>query len=167
MAEDAQQNRSTGGLKEKHLTFSLAGEDYALSIQSVREIVGLLDVTMVPNTPEFVLGVVNLRGKIIPVIDLRIKFGMPPGVRSEENCTIVVETANAETGVLVDKVAEVVDISPEQVEPAPQMGIDLDTRFLKGVGKIEGSVQLILDIDEVLTDLNIPLGNGDEGADNG
>ncbi len=140
----------------KHLTFCLSKEQYALSIRNVQEIVGALDVTVVPQTPHYVLGVVNLRGKIIPVVDLRAKFGMPASVATAETCTIVVETSRAEMGLLVDRVCDVVAIDASVVDPPPTLGLDIDTKYLRGIGKVEGRVQLILDIEQVLRDADLP-----------
>lgn len=138
---------------QKLLTFSLGGEGYGVSILKVKEIIGMLDITPVPRTPDFIKGVINLRGKIIPVMDLRIKFGMEEKEYNERTCIIVVEVNLKGTerllGVVVDMVSEVVTISSEQIEPPPEYGMKLEHNFILGIGKIKERVVIILDIDEV------------------
>ena len=142
------------GHEGKYLTFALGAEEYGLEILKVREIIGFLEVTAVPQTPEYVMGVINLRGQVIPVVNLRAKFGMPVIERTEETCIIVVEIAqegmDVSTGIIVDKVQEVLDISAENIESPPEFGTDVDTNFILGMGKIGDSVKILLDIDRVL-----------------
>ncbi|NLW88014.1 MAG: purine-binding chemotaxis protein CheW [Planctomycetes bacterium] len=135
----------------KYLTFVLAGEEYGLEILKVREIIGMMDITAVPRTPEFVKGVINLRGKVIPVVDLRLKFGMQQADQTAETCIIVVYVGDMEMGILVDKVSEVLDISGEDIEEAPSFGVNVDTEFILGIGKAGGKVTILLDIGRVLT----------------
>ncbi len=139
----------------KYLTFALAHEEYGLEILKVREIIGYMDVTLVPKTPKYVLGVINLRGQVIPVIDLRTKFGMETAQRTEETCIIVVEITRNDRavsmGIVVDHVSEVLDITEEMIEPTPQFDTDLDTSFILGMGKIGDKVKILLDIDKVLS----------------
>jgi purine-binding chemotaxis protein CheW len=138
----------------KYLTFALAHEEYGLEILKVREIIGYIDVTAVPQTPPYVKGVVNLRGQVIPVIDLRTKFGMETAEVTDETCIIVVEIAHAgrkfNTGIIVDRVQEVLDIAGGQIEEAPQFGASVNTDFILGMGKVGDSVKILLDIDKVL-----------------
>ena len=138
----------------KYLTFRLQGEEYGLEILKVREIIGLMDITSVPQTPEYVAGVINLRGKVIPVVDLRLKFGMPHEEFTEETCVIVVEMASQDgetlVGVIVDAVSEVLDVSGTDIEPAPEFGSSVDTTFILGMGKVKNEVKILLDIDRVL-----------------
>ncbi len=138
----------------KYLTFALGSEEYGLEILKVREIIGYMDITAVPQTPHHVKGVINLRGQVIPVIDLRAKFGMEPADVTEETCIIVVETSQGErkfsTGIVVDRVQEVLDIAGEDIEEAPKFGSRVDTDFILGMGKIDETVKLLLDIDRVL-----------------
>jgi len=145
-----------GGLGGKFLTFRLAGEEYGLEILKVREIIGLLPITAVPRTPAFVKGVINLRGKVIPVVSLRTKFGMPAVEETERTCILVVDVAlsdgGLQMGLVVDEVSEVRDINSEQIAPAPAFGAQVDTRFILGIGKLEESVVLLLDIDTVLSE---------------
>lgn len=140
--------RELGG---KYLTFVLAEEEYGLEILKVREIIGMMDITAVPRTPDFVRGVINLRGKVIPVVDLRCKFGMPTTEATDETCIIVVDVGNVEMGIIVDKVSEVLDIVSEDIEPPPQFGVSVDTDFILGMGKANNRVTILLDISKVLT----------------
>ena len=135
----------------KYLTFGLAEETYGLEILKVREIMGLMDITAVPRTPDFVKGVINLRGKVIPVVDLRLKFGMPEAEHTEETCIIVVNVGTVEMGILVDKVSEVLNILGNEIEDTPSFGVDVDTDFILGMGKAHGQVTILLDIGKVLT----------------
>ena len=147
----------TGDVKQveeragKYLTFVLAGEVYGLEILKVREIIGMLTITRVPHTPPYVKGVINLRGKVIPVIDLRLKFEMPAGEVTQQTCIIVVNVGGVETGILVDKVFEVMDIAGEAIEDAPSLGAEVDTDYILGIGKAYEKVTLLLDIDKVIS----------------
>ncbi len=134
----------------KYLTFGLAGEEYGLEILKVREIFGLMDITAVPQTPHFVKGVINLRGKVIPVVDLRLKFGLEEIDSTEETCIIVVDLGTVETGIVVDRVSEVLDIPSDSIDETPSFGGSVDTDFILGMGKIGESVKILLDIDKVL-----------------
>jgi purine-binding chemotaxis protein CheW len=138
----------------KYLTFALGAEEYGLEILKVREIIGYMEITAVPQTPHYVKGVINLRGQVIPVIDLRAKFGMETTEVTEETCIIVVEISqgsrNFSTGVVVDHVQEVLDIAGEDIEEAPQFGSAVNTDFILGMGKIGESVKILLDTDRVL-----------------
>ena len=135
----------------KFLTFFLAGEEYGLEILRVREIIGMQPITRVPRTPAAVRGVINLRGKVIPIVDLRVKFGMEVADDSERTCIIVVQAQGVEFGVVVDRVSEVADVAGEDVEEAPSFGTDVDTEFLLGIAKTENAVKLLLDIERVLS----------------
>jgi len=143
----------------KYLTFALAQEEYGLEILKVREIIGYMDITAVPQTPHHVKGVINLRGQVIPVVDLRAKFGMDTTDVTEETCIIVVEiiqgNRNFQTGIVVDHVQEVLDIAGADIEEAPQFGTSVDTDFILGMGKIGDSVKILLDIDKVLAGDNL------------
>lgn len=134
----------------KYLTFSLAGEEYGVEILKVREIIGLMDITAVPQMPHYMKGVINLRGKVIPVVDLRLKFGMPAAEYTEQTCTIVVDVGNL-MGIIVDTVQEVLDIDTAQIDPPPPLGVSVDTSFILGMGKVKDEVKILLDIDQVLT----------------
>ena len=143
----------------KDLTFALCHEEYGLEILKVREIIGYITVTAVPQTPHYVKGVINLRGQVIPVIDLRTKFGMETAEVTEETCIIVVEITEAgrtfRTGIVVDHVQEVLDIAASDIEEAPLFDASVDTDFILGMGKIGAKVKILLDIDRVLAGSNI------------
>jgi len=138
----------------KYLTFALANEEYGLEILKVREIIGYIDVTAVPQTPHYVKGVINLRGQVIPVVDLRGKFGMETADVTEETCIIVVEitqgTRRCSTGIIVDRVQEVLDIPAADIEDAPQFGASVSIDFILGMAKVADSVKILLDIDRIL-----------------
>jgi purine-binding chemotaxis protein CheW len=148
------QNEALLDKKGKYLTFALANEEYGLEILKVREIIGYMAITAVPQTPPYVKGVINLRGQVIPVVDLRAKFGMETTETTEQTCIIVVEMTQGSrtfsTGIVVDNVEEVLDIAGEAIEEAPQFGSDIDTNFILGMGKIGSTVKILLDIDRVL-----------------
>ncbi len=151
METAAQSGLSKAG---KYLTFALSNEEYGLEILKVREIIGYMQITAVPQTPGHVKGVINLRGQVIPVIDLRMKFGMTEAEVTEETCIIVVEInqndRKFQTGIVVDRVKEVLDIEGENIEDSPQFGSNVDTNFILGMGKVNGAVKILLDIDKVL-----------------
>lgn len=134
----------------KYLTFLLADEEYGLEILKVREIIGIMNITKVPQTPDFVQGVINLRGKVIPVVDLRAKFGLDRADYNDQTCIIVVDVGTL-MGIIVDTVQEVHDIPCQNIEPAPTLGANVDTSFILGMGKVKDEVKILLDIDKVLT----------------
>ena len=138
----------------KYLTFKLAEEDYGISLLKVREIIGMMPITSVPRTPDFVKGVINLRGKVIPVTDLRLRFGMPESAYTDRTCIIVVEVEGRDNkvqmGTVVDAVTEVLPVKSEEIEPAPEFGATVDTRYIFGMANMDGSVKILLDIDRVL-----------------
>ncbi len=139
----------------KHLTFTLGEEVYGVVILKVQEIIKLMAVTRVPRTPDYVRGVINLRGKVIPVVDLRAKFGMESIKDTERTCIIVVEVAGTNQGitmgVLVDAVSEVLEVAAEQIEPPPSFGTAVSTDFILGMGKVDEKVVMLLDVDKVLS----------------
>ncbi|MCA1905513.1 MAG: chemotaxis protein CheW [Desulfarculus sp.] len=158
--EPREQNRQLGG---KYLTFQLGEEQFGLEILKVREIIGVLDVTKVPQTAAFVRGVINLRGKVIPVMDLRLRFGLPWREDDERTCTIVVEVGEADghrrlMGIVVDQVREVVSVRDDDVENTPSFGVELDTAYILGMAKLEGGVKILLDIDRVVADSQLVIG---------
>ncbi|MCP4633807.1 MAG: purine-binding chemotaxis protein CheW, partial [candidate division Zixibacteria bacterium] len=163
--ETAVQSKAQAG---KYLTFRLSSEEYGLEILKVREIIGLMNITHVPRTPHHIRGVINLRGKVIPVLDLRLKFDMEALDDTEETCIIVVDaagrTGTLSMGVLVDAVSEVLDIQQEEIEDAPAFGSGVDVDYILGIGKIKNSVKILLDIDKVLdtTDISMIEGMGAE-----
>ena len=139
----------------KYLTFQLAEEGYGIGILKVREIIGMLPVTPVPQTPIFLKGVINLRGQVIPVVDLRLKFGLMEEDYTERTSIIVVEVKglsnNIPIGIVVDTVSEVINIQAEEIEPAPTFGSSISINFILGMAKTEGGVKILLDIDQVLS----------------
>ncbi len=135
----------------KFLSFFLADEEYGIEILKVQEIIGMMGITRVPRMPEFIRGVINLRGKVIPIIDLRLKFGMPAKEQTEQTCIIVVRTRGVELGIVVDKVSEVLDIPAKDIEETPSFGTSVNTEYILGIGKSDGHVKLLLDIDKVLS----------------
>lgn len=139
----------------KYLTFALAREEYGVPVLKVREIIKMMDITGVPQVPEHVKGVINLRGKVIPIVDLRLKFGLPSAEYTDRTCIIVVEVDLAGRrvmlGVIVDHVSEVLNISKEEIEPMPEVGTRFDAEYLKGVAKVKGTVKLLLELDTVLS----------------
>ncbi len=139
----------------KYLTFALADEEYGISILKIKEIIGMMPITSVPQTPDFVKGVINLRGKVIPVVDLRVRFGMESADYTERTCIIVVEIAGQSNDILmgcvVDAVSEVLNIKAEETEDSPKFGGKLKTDYILGMAKMEGGVKILLDIDEVLS----------------
>jgi purine-binding chemotaxis protein CheW len=144
----------------KYLTFTLSGEEYGIGILKVKEIIGMMTITMVPQTPSFVKGVINLRGKVIPVVDLRLKFGMMAMDYTERTCIIVVETGKnldrVLIGIVVDSVSEVLNIKAGDIEDTPNFGSRLQTDFILGMAKAGGGIKILLDIDRVLAgDLDI------------
>lgn len=149
-------NVNAGGAKEgKYLTFELCGEEYGVEILKVKEIIGIMNITPVPQTPEFVKGVINLRGKVIPVIDLRVKFGMERQEYDERTCIIVIDIPDERgkrimTGIVVDSVSEVLNVRNEDIEDTPSFGARLNTGFIMGMAKIKGDVKILLDIDKVM-----------------
>jgi purine-binding chemotaxis protein CheW len=139
----------------KYLTFQLSGEGYGIGILKVREIIGMLPVTPVPQTPLFLKGVINLRGQVIPVVDLRLKFGLPEEEYTERTSIIVVEvkglTGNIPIGIVVDTVSEVINIQAHEIEPAPAFGSTIDMNFILGMAKTGDGVKILLNIDLVLS----------------
>jgi purine-binding chemotaxis protein CheW len=134
----------------KFLTFFLGEEEYGVEILCVQEIIGLLPITRVPRTPSFVRGVVNLRGRVIPVVDLRLKFGLEEAEATEESCIVVVEVQGVHVGVRVDRVSEVRDIAAADVEDTPDFGVEVETEFLLGIAKTAGRALLLLDLERAL-----------------
>jgi purine-binding chemotaxis protein CheW len=138
------------------LTFVLDNEVYGIEILKVREIIGLMDSTTVPQTPDYMKGVINLRGKVIPIIDLRLKFSMPEEEHTKETCVIVVDISGQnntlqQIGIIVDSVSEVLNINSGEIEDAPQFGQKIDSNFILGLGKTDERIIILLDIEEVLT----------------
>lgn len=157
--ETAEARQDTGvqgvsDLEGKYLTFTLGKEDYGIGILKVREIIGVMEITAVPHTPEYIKGVINLRGRVIPIMDLRLKFGLEPEEYNERTCIIVVEvrgkSAPIQVGMVVDSVSEVLNVTGQEIEPPPALGIDTDTENILGMAKVKGEVKILLDADRVI-----------------
>ncbi len=140
---------------KQYLTFKLSDEVFGVDVAQVREILDYVKITKVPQTPEFMRGVINLRGSVVPVVDMNLKFGMAKTERTVNTCIVVVEVIlNEETtilGALVDSVQEVFEIEPQNIEPAPKIGTKLNTEFIKGMGKRDETFIIILDVDKVFS----------------
>jgi purine-binding chemotaxis protein CheW len=149
--EAVAEKKGASSYEGKFLTFVLGKEEYGIEILKVREIIGLMDITTVPQTPDYMKGVINLRGKVIPIIDLRSKFSMAEVEHTQETCIIVVEVGSAQVGIIVDSVSEVTDIGGEDIEDAPNFGQEIDTSFIMGLGKAKDKIIILLDIEKVLT----------------
>jgi purine-binding chemotaxis protein CheW len=139
----------------KYLTFFLANEEYGVEILKVQEIIGRMPITPVPLTSRYIRGVINLRGKIHPIMDLKIKFGMGQSQIKDETCIIVIKTASLMMGILVDKVSEVVNVASDDIENTPSFGADVTPEYFLGVGKTGGRIRLLLDIEKVITALDV------------
>ena len=142
-------------LAGKYLTFKLDAEEFGLEILKVQEIIKMMEITKVPRTPPFVRGVINLRGKVIPVVDLRLKFDMEARNNTDKTCVIVVtvhrRSGSVVMGIIVDEVSEVLDVAGASIEPAPEFGGAVDTSFILGMGKIGERVVTLMDVDRVLS----------------
>ncbi|NVM22501.1 MAG: purine-binding chemotaxis protein CheW [Desulfobacterales bacterium] len=147
--------KAVARMEGKYLTFAMAGEEYGIGILKVKEIIGMMPVTTIPRTPDFVKGVINLRGKVIPVLDLRLKFGIHELEYTERTCIIVVESGpkagDVLIGIVVDAVSEVINIKADDIEETPTFGTKLNTDYILGMAKMGGGVKILLDIEKVLT----------------
>lgn len=160
-AASAAQNTGQGTeLAGKYLTFSLGNEGYGVGILSVREIIGVMEITAVPHTPDYIKGVINLRGKVIPVLDLRLKFNMEHKDYDERTCVIVVEvqgqTSPVQVGMVVDSVSEVLNVSAGEIEPPPSLGSSSETENILGMAKVKGEVKILLDVNRVVGEGLLP-----------
>jgi purine-binding chemotaxis protein CheW len=136
--------------KDKYLTFHLGQEDYGIEIRHVTEIIGIQKITVIPEMPDFIKGVINLRGKIIPVMDVRTRFRLAARPYDERTCVIVVEIEDSAVGLVVDTVSEVVDIPEGNIEAATGLGRSRGNAFIQGIGKIGEDIKIILDVDRLL-----------------
>lgn len=134
----------------KYLTFYLGDEEYAIDILKVKEIIRMLRITRVPSAQHYVRGVINLRGQVIPVVDLRSRFGMAHSDTAAERCIVVVTAGGRSTGVIIDEVSEVVTMKAEDIEPVPDVSKEIDTGYLLGIGRSKEQIRLILDIERVI-----------------
>ena len=153
-AADSRSRAGAAANGGKYLTFLIGREEYGLPVLKVREIIKVMDITHVPQVPAHVLGVINLRGKVIPVIDLRRKFGFADEDNTERTCIIVAEVdlkaSTVMMGVMVDAVSEVVNVAPADIDDAPDFGGSNGTDYILGLAKVKGSVKILLDLDRVL-----------------
>jgi purine-binding chemotaxis protein CheW len=147
-AADAVQTpgHSLGG---KYLTFRLDQVEFGLGILKVREINKIIDITAVPKMPPYMKGVINLRGRVVPVIDLRVKFGLPEAPYTDQTCIIIVNVGH-QIGIVVDTVSEVLEIAGEHIDPPPTLSAAVDTTFILGMGKVGEAVKILLDVDRIL-----------------
>jgi purine-binding chemotaxis protein CheW len=150
-----QDNQVAQAKPGRYLTFVLEKQQYAVPIMAVREINQLCDITPVPRTPSFILGVINLRGKIIPVADLRLKFGLSKSEFSRQTCIVVIETDAGQVGMVVDEVNDVVELNNSHIEPAPELGSRNEMQFLMGIGKFQERVLILIDIHAALSSKEI------------
>ena len=144
ITEDTQKNR--------FLTFSLGKESYGIDIKCVIEIIGIQNITEIPEVPEYIKGIINLRGKIIPVLDVRLRFKKEPKEYNDRTCVIVVDIKDVSIGLIVDNVSEVITIPEKGMVEPPQMNKGLNNRYIKKIGKIENDVKLLLDCEKLITD---------------
>ena len=140
----------------QYLTFTLGEETFAIEIINVREVTDYTEITVVPRMPTWLRGVINLRGNVVSVIDLRLKLGMPPSERTVDTCIVIMEVRMEgevmPVGIVADCVQEVIHLLPEQISPAPKVGIGLNTDYIKGVGKRKDDFVIILNIDKIVSD---------------
>ena len=141
---------TTTGVAGKFLTFQVADEEYGIEINAVREIIGTLPITPVPGSPSEMMGVVNLRGKVIPVVSMRVRFGLPPGEPHPENVILVVDGRTGPIGLFADRVREVANFAATDTEPPPSYGLSVDTTMVAAIGKSQGKIRILLDIQRVL-----------------
>jgi len=159
----AQTGKDASHLAGKYLTFFLAGEQFGIEITKIREILGVLDITPVPQTADFLLGVINLRGKVIPVMDLRLRFNQEYREPDERTCIIVVEVTKDDgrrilMSMVVDQVNEVLNVGAADIDATPAFGANLDTAFIMGMAKTQGGVKILLDVDRIVQESQLVIG---------
>ena len=149
------QENSVSGLGGKYLTFRIGQEEYGVEVMKIREIIALMEITHVPKAPDFIRGVINLRGRIIPVVELRKKFGMPSIPDTARTCIIVADVMLGDhpvsIGLLVDSVSSVLDIEAKDIEPSPEYSANIHSEFILGMGKVSGQLKILLNIERVLS----------------
>ena len=150
MSEEIEEIEDIDSQKDKYLTFHIGQEDYAISITHVTEIIGMLKITEVPQTPDYIKGVINLRGKVIPVMDIRLRFGMPARDYDERTCVIVVHFKENIVGLVVDTVSEVLDIPEADVENSQNFNQSAERNFICGMGKIHDQIKMVIDVNALL-----------------
>lgn len=149
MIAESEQNDDSS-MNGKYLIFTLVDEDYGISISDILEIIGVQEITALPDLPPYMKGVINLRGRVIPVIDVRLRFGLEERAYDERTCVIVVNINDSLTGLIVDSVAEVQDIEETNIEPPPRMYKGFSNDFIQGLGKVEGNVKILLKVSHIL-----------------
>ena len=152
LEEDYEEDEDTQ--EDKFLTFVLSGEEYGIEIRHVTEIIGIQNITEVPDMPHYIKGVINLRGKVIPVMDVRLRFGVEERAYDDRTCIIVINIDEQPVGLIVDRVSEVLDIPKSEVEPPPNVKRGESSRFIKGMGKVEDRVKILLNEYQLLFDFN-------------
>lgn len=157
MSEEIEEVENIDTQKDKYLTFHIGKEDYAIAISFVTEIIGMLKITEVPQTPNYIKGVINLRGKVIPVMDIRLRFGMPAREYDERTCVIVVQFKDNIVGLVVDTVSEVLDIPEENVENTQSFNQSADNNFICGMGKVGERIKMVIDVNALLFRDNVLL----------
>jgi purine-binding chemotaxis protein CheW len=167
----AQAERAQAEQKTQYLAFSLGGESFAMGIRSIKEVIQYGALTEVPLMPDFIRGVINLRGAVVPVIDLSVRFGRPPTDVARRTCIVILEVTGiggeeVELGFMVDTVSEVLEIGDSEIEPAPSFGSTLRSEFIAGVGKVAGRFVILLDVNHVLSieEMAALTGGGLEGT---
>ena len=167
MATANQTNQASAG-PSQYLTFTLDQEQFAVDISKVREVLEFTSVTKVPRTPEFMRGVINLRGSVVPVVDLRLKFGLTRTESSIDTCVIITEVESRGEklvlGALADSVQEVIELEPGSIEPPPRMGTRVNLDFIRGMGKRDDKFLILLDLDRVLTEEELRTVTAEEQA---
>jgi len=148
--DDIRQEINEDTQEGKYLTFDVGKEEYGLEIRYVTEIIGMQNITSLPDVPNYVKGVINLRGKVIPVVDVRLRFNFEEREYDERTCTIVININDINVGLIVDSVREVMNISDSQIDPPPKVQKGAESRFIKGLGKVNDSVKIILDVNKFL-----------------
>ena len=149
--EDATEDTMRG----RFLTFGVGQEVFGIAIRAVKEIIGMQPINTLPEVPEYIRGIINLRGRIIPVIDMRLKFKKEAAAYTDRTCIIVIETQQISAGLIVDHVAEVLSIEEENISPPPELGMKISSRYVNGIGKVDGEVKLLLDCEKLFMDTEI------------
>ena len=160
----ANQENATSGTSRELLTFTLGNEEYGIDILKVQEIRGYDAVTTIANAPEFIKGVVNLRGIIVPIVDMRIKFKLGDVTYDETTVVIILNVANRVVGMVVDGVSDVITLQAEQIKPAPEFGASLDTQYLQGLGTVDERMLILVDIEKLMTSRDMELIEAAESA---
>jgi len=157
MAQNSMENTGTGAVGNEFLTFTLGHEEYGIDILKVQEIRGYDAVTEIANTPEFIKGVINLRGIIVPIVDMRIKFNLGHAEYNELTVVIILNVANRVVGMVVDGVSDVITLTPDQIKAAPEFGSAIDTQYVKGIGTVDERMLILVDIEKLMTSQDMDL----------